>query len=41
MESKDKFLKIDIKNCVCHYCDDIIKDIDIDSSNTLLDKILY
>ena len=27
MESKDKLKGIDIKNCVCYYFDDIIRDI--------------
>ena len=36
MESKDKFLKIDIKNCTYYYFDDYIYFSDI-----LLDKKLY
>ena len=43
MESKDELKKIDIKNRVWYYFDDIIRfwDRDIDSSNILLDKKLY
>ena len=41
MESRVKFKKIDIKNRVCHYFDDIINGIKINFSNILLDKKLY
>ena len=40
MESKDELKEIDIKNCPCFYFDDIIKDIDINFSNILLDEKL-
>ena len=40
-ESKDKLKKNDIKNCTCFYFDDIMKDIDINFSDILLDKKLY
>ena len=40
MESKNE-LKCDIKNRVCYYCDDIIKDADVSFSNVFLDKKLY
>ena len=33
--------KYDLKNRVCYYFDDIIKDLDINFSNILLDKKLY
>ena len=29
MESKDELKRIDIKNCVCYYFDDVIRDCDI------------
>ena len=38
MESKDELKETDIKNRTCYYFDDIIKDIDIDFNNILLDK---
>ena len=38
MESKDELKETDIKNRTCYYFDDIIKDIDIDFYNILLDK---
>ena len=41
MESKDELKYIDIKNRACYYFDDIIKDIHINFSDTLLDKKLY
>ena len=41
MESKDKLKEIDIKNCTCYYFDDIIKDVDINLSDTLLGEKLY
>ena len=41
MESKDKLKEIDIKNRVCYYFDDIMKDADIYFSDILLDEKLY
>ena len=41
MESKDKLKEIDIENHACCYFDDIIRGVDINFSNILLDKILY
>ena len=41
MESKDELKEIDIKNCAYYYFDDIIKDIDINFSDILLDENLY
>ena len=38
MESKDELKEIDIKNRTCYYFDDIRRDINIHSGNTLLDK---
>ena len=38
MESKEELKETDIKNRTCYYFDDIIKDIDIDFNNILLDK---
>ena len=38
MESKDELKEIDIKNFTSYYFDDIIRDIDIDFDNILLDK---
>ena len=38
MRSKDELKKIDIKNCMCYYFDDIMTVQDIDSRNILLDK---
>ena len=38
MESKDELKEIDIKNRTCYYFDDIRRDINIYSSNILLDK---
>ena len=40
MESKNKLKEIDIKNCTCHYFDDITKDLDIDFNNILLEEKL-
>ena len=40
MESQDELKEIDIKNCVCYYFDDTIKDIDINFSHILLDQNL-
>ena len=41
MVSKDKLKEIDINNRTRYYFDDIIKDVDIYLSDTLLDKKLY
>ena len=41
MESQDEFKKFDIKNCTCYYFDDIMKVIDADFDNILLDKKSY
>ena len=41
MESKDELKEIDIKNCACYYFDDIIKDININFIDILLDEKLY
>ena len=44
MENKNEFKKIDIediRNCSCYYFDDIIKAIDINFNDTLLDETLY
>ena len=41
MESKDELKEIDIKNRMCYYFVDIIKDVDIYFSDILLDKGLY
>ena len=41
MESKNKLKEIDIKNHTCYYFDDIIKDININFSDNLLDEKLY
>ena len=41
MESKDELKEIDIKNRTCYYFNDIMKTIDINSSNILLDKKIY
>ena len=38
MEIKDELKEIDIKNRTCYYFDDIRRDINIYSGNTLLDK---
>ena len=38
MESKDELKEIDIKNRMCYYFDDIIKDVDIYFSDILLDE---
>ena len=37
MESKNKLKGTDIKNRACYYFDDIIKDVDINFSDILLD----
>ena len=41
MESKDESKEIYIKNCMCYYFDDIIKDRDTYLVDVLLDKKLY
>ena len=41
MESKNKFKKTDIKNLTYHYFDDIMKAIDINFSDILLDEKSY
>ena len=41
MESKNELKEIDIKNCTCYYFDDIIKAIDINFNDMLLDEKLY
>ena len=38
MESREEFSKIDIKNCMCYYSDDIMPLKDTDFINILLDK---
>ena len=38
MESKDELKELGIKNCTCYYFDDIIRNLDIDFDNILLDK---
>ena len=41
MESKDELKEIDFKNRTCYYFDDIIRDLDIDFDNILLDEKSY
>ena len=41
MENKDELKEIDIKNRTCYYFDNIIKDRDIYSTDTLLDERPY
>ena len=41
MESKDESKEIDIKIRACYYFDDIIKDIDINFSDILLNEKLH
>ena len=41
MESKDESKEIDIKNRTCYYFDDIMRDLDIDFDNILLEEKLY
>ena len=38
MESKNELKEIDIKNRTCYYFDDVIKDIDINFTDILLDE---
>ena len=40
MQSKEELKEIEIKNFVCYYFDDIIKDIDINFSDIYLDEKL-
>ena len=41
MDSKNEFKKIDIKNHGCYYCDYIMRVIDINSRDILLDEKNY
>ena len=41
MESKDELKKIDIENRYCYYFDDIMRVINVDLDNILLDKKSY
>ena len=41
MESKDKLKESNIKNRTCYYFDDIMRVIDIDFNNILLDEKSY
>ena len=41
MESNYEFKKIDIKNCICYYFDDIMKIEDFDFDNILIDEKSY
>ena len=41
MKSKDKLKEIDIKNYTCYYFEDIMRVIDIDFNNILLDEKSY
>ena len=41
MESKNELEKNDIKNRTCYYFDDIIRDLDINCNNILLDEKSY
>ena len=41
MKKNIKLKEIDIKNCTCHYFDDIINNSDVDLDNILLDEKLY
>ena len=41
MESKDELKEIDFKNRLCYYFDDIIRDLDTDFDNILLDEKSY
>ena len=41
MESKDELKKIDIENRYCYYFDDIMRVINVDLDNSLLDKKSY
>ena len=38
MKSKNELKEIDIKNCLCYYFDNIIKEAKSNFSNILLDK---
>ena len=41
MESKDELKDTDIKNRMCYYFDDIIRDLDIEFDNVLSDENSY
>ena len=41
MESKDELKEMEIKNHRCYYFDDIMKKIDIDFSNIMLNEKSY
>ena len=41
MESKGELKKIDIKNRTCYHFDDIMRHLDTDFDNILLDEKLY
>ena len=41
MESKEELKETDIKNRTCYYCNDIMRVIDTDFSDILLDEKLY
>ena len=41
MDSKDELKEIDTKNRACYYIDDIMRVIDIDFNNILLDEKSY
>ena len=41
MESKDELKEIDINNHACYYFDDIMRAIDINSSDIILNKNIY
>ena len=41
MKTKGEFKKVNIKNHMCYYFDDIINDVDIHFSDILLDQKLY
>ena len=40
-EEWQEILKNSIKNCMCHYFDDIIKFKDFNLDNILIDEIIY
>ena len=41
MDSNNELKEIDIKNCVCYYCDDIIKIEDFNFDNALVNERSY
>ena len=41
VENKNELKEIDIKNCTCSYFDDIMRVVDINFDNILLDEKLY